>query len=207
MTDNEQLDSLINRLVHATDPDEVKGLYRQWAATYDTDLDAFGYVAPQVGTALFTQLIPEQNTIIHDAGCGTGLVGKLLANLGYKHIDGSDFSTDMLDQARDTNCYQLLQQADYSQQVDLPENSYDGVISIGVYTKRFRQHFLPQMLRIIKPGGYLVFSCRPVYFEEVASLVMQLHNDEKISWSAVQHDDYMIGQGARAFYVSLKKAI
>ncbi len=45
--DKEQLDNLINKLVTATDPDEVVGLYAQWAEQYDSDLDEFGYVAPQ----------------------------------------------------------------------------------------------------------------------------------------------------------------
>jgi len=206
MTDNDQLDALVNRLVNATDPEEVKAIYRQWAVNYDRDLDSFGYVAPQTGTALFRQLVTDQSARVHDAGCGTGLVAKLLTALGYSNIDGSDFSTDMLDRARETRCYQHLQQADYSHPIDFQSGTYDGVISIGVYPRRFRQHFLPQMLRIIKPGGYLVFTCRPLYYEEVAEQVKQLHIDEEINWSSVTNDHYMLGQGAKAFYISLKKA-
>ena len=44
MSDTNRLDALVNRLVNATDPAEVKAAYRQWAATYDDDLDSFGYV-------------------------------------------------------------------------------------------------------------------------------------------------------------------
>jgi predicted TPR repeat methyltransferase len=204
MSDNDELDRLINKLVHATDPEEVKALYRQWADSYDDDLDTFGYVAPQIGTALFSQLV-DKKANIHDAGCGTGQVGKLLTAHGYASIDGSDFSEDMLEQAKATDCYQQLLQLDYSGPVDLPGNTYDAVISIGVYTKRFKQHFLNEMLRIIKPGGHMLFSCRPVYFEEVAELVKQLHLDGAIDRSSVVDDDYMIGQKARAFYVTLTK--
>ncbi len=206
MSNTDQLDALINQLVHANDPEEVKVLYRQWAATYDNDLDSFGYVAPQIGTALFCQLLADTDAKIHDAGCGTGLVGKLLHSLGYTNIDGSDFSADMLKKARDTGTYKQLLQADYTQTISLQSDTYDGVISIGVYTKRFKQHFLGEMLRIIKPGGYLLFSCRPLYYEEVANLVMQLHLDGSIETSSVTEDDYMKGQGAKAFYVALKKS-
>lgn len=205
MSDNDQLESLVNKLVHATDPEEVKALYRQWAASYDNDLDSYGYVAPQIGCSMFSQLV-DKTARIHDAGCGTGLVGRLLTDLGYANIDGSDFSQHMLAQAKATDRYQHLQQADYSGPVELPNDGYDAVISIGVYTKRFKQHFLNEMLRIIKPGGHLLFSCRPLYYEEVANLVKQLHLDEKIDRSSVKHDDYMIGQKATAFYVILTKA-
>ena len=204
MSDNDELDTLINKLVHATDPEEVKALYRQWAESYDDDLDTFGYVAPQIGTALFSQLV-DKNANIHDAGCGTGQVGKLLAAHGYTKMDGSDCSEDMLKQAQTIDCYQHLVQLDYAGPIDLPDNAYDAVISIGVYTKRFKQFFLNEMLRIIKPGGHLLFSCRPVYFEEVADLVKQLHLDGNIHQSSVVDDDYMIGQKAKAFYVTLTK--
>ena len=200
------LNTLINRLVHATDPNEVKALYRQWAESYDSDLDAFGYVAPQVGTSLLRECVPDHSAVVHDAGCGTGLVGKLLSSLGYQHIDGSDFSDDMLAQAKATDSYRQLQQADYSAPIEIPDGSYDAVISIGVYTKRFRQHFLTEMLRIIKPGSHLVFSARPLYFDEVAEQVKQLHIDEHIARSSVLHDDYLIGQNAKAFYLTLQKS-
>ena len=205
MSDTNRLDALVNRLVNATDPAEVKAAYRQWAATYDDDLDSFGYVAPQIGSALFSQLLENRNARIHDAGCGTGLVGKLLASLGYHTIDGTDFSPDMLNRASETGCYQQLYQADFSQAVDLPDGSYDGVISIGVYTKRFKQNFISEMLRILVPSGYLLFTCRPLYFEEVADSVKQLHADERINFSSVRYDDYMVGQSAKAFYVTLQK--
>lgn len=207
MTDNDQLDTLVNRLVHASDPEEVKGLYRQWATTYDTDLDSFGYVAPRIGASLFSQSVPAKTAKIHDAGCGTGLVGTLLSSLGYRNIDGSDFSPDMLEQARATDCYKQLQQCDYTQAIDLPDNTYDGVISIGVYTKRFKQHFLSEILRTIKPGGCFLFSCRPLYYEEVAGRVTQLHVDGMIEQSSIKSDDYMVGQKAKAFYISLHKAV
>ena len=61
------------------------------------------------------------------------------------------------------------------------------------------------MLRILVPSGYLLFTCRPLYFEEVADSVKQLHADERINFSSVRYDDYMVGQSAKAFYVTLQK--
>jgi len=201
-----KLNSLITRLVHTDDQQEVKDLYRQWSASYDSDLDSFGYVAPKIGVALFEQVLANKSAHIHDAGCGTGLVGQLLQERGYKNIVGSDFSDDMLRLADKTGCYQSLTQADYTQPLEIPDNTFDGIISIGVYTKRFKQMFLNEMLRTLKPGGCMVFSCRPLYFEEVADSVKGLHVDKSVTTSSFDHQNYMTGQDASAYYVTLKKS-
>lgn len=181
-------------------------MYRQWSETYDSDLENFGYVAPKIGTAILQQHISDHSAVIHDAGCGTGQVGQLLTAAGFSNIHGSDFSEDMLNVARSRDCYQSLVQADYSQALEFASDSVDGVISIGVYRKSFKNIFIDEMLRILKPGGCLVFSCRPVYFEEVADSVKALHVDLRLSKSSVTFDDYMLGQKASAYYFTLHKA-
>ena len=155
---------------------------------------------------MFNQLISDRDALVHDAGCGTGLVGQLLTDLGFRCVDGSDFSTDMLKGAAEKGCYQQLLQADYTQTLEFSDNSYDAIISIGVYTKRFKQKFIDEMLRILKPGGYFLFTCRPLYFEEVADTVKELHTKERLKMSSVTLDDYMIGQNASAYYVVLQKS-
>ena len=89
-----KLEGLITRLVNTDDQQEVRQLYRQWSASYDSDLDNYGYVAPEVGVTLFEQLVDNPNALIHDAGCGTGQVGQLLQQRGYGNVVGSDFSDD-----------------------------------------------------------------------------------------------------------------
>lgn len=164
-------------------------------------------MAPETGTEIFQKLITDHSALIHDAGCGTGQVGQLLTSAGYNNIHGSDFSEDMLEVAKSRDCYRSLVQADYAQPVDFESESVDGVICIGVYRKSFKEYFLSEMLRILKPGGCIVFSCRPVYFEEVADAVKALHVDQRIAKSSVTCDDYMRGQQASAFYVALHKAL
>lgn len=202
---NTQLDELIMRLVNADDQQEVKEIYRQWSASYDSDLDGHGYVAPNVGVSLFEQLVENRNVNILDAGCGTGQVGRLLHQRGYRNIAGSDFSEDMLKVAGAADCYQSLTVADYTKPVEVKDNTYDAIISIGVYSKRFKQIFLNEMLRILKADGTILFSCRPVYYDEVADTVKAMHAEQLIVQSSVVYDDYMTGQQARAYYVSLQK--
>jgi len=61
------------------------------------------------------------------------------------------------------------------------------------------------MLRTLKPGGTILFSCRPLYYEEVADTVKSMHADLLIAKSSVVYDHYMTGQKAYAYYVSLQK--
>jgi len=199
MDKNQKLDAIVNQLVGATDPDEVKSTYKAWADTYDGDLDSFGYVAPRIGVALLSRQLSDNNASIHDAGCGTGLVGSLLNQQGFQ------LSTSMLEKAALTGHYSDLQTIDFSGPVDIPSDSYDAVISIGVYTKRFDKHFIPEMVRIIRPAGYFVFSCREQYFEEVSRAASMLLQSNTITRVLIEHDDYMKGQNASAYYFCIEK--
>jgi len=203
---NPQLETIVNTLVSASDPEEVKGLYAQWAQSYDDDLDAYGYVAPKLGVRMLTGLVVDKNALIHDAGCGTGQVGALLNDLGYSALHGSDFSSDMLEQAKTLGCYEKLESIDFGKTIELDSDTYAAVISIGVYTKRFKQHFIDEMLRIVQPGGYFVFTCRELYYDEVMETVTRLLKELKIASLVVEYDDYLTGQGASAYYVALKKS-
>ena len=207
MNNDNQLNSLINRLIASTDSEETKMLYAEWADSYDGDLDNFGYVAPQLGSAIFAELLPRKDALIYDAGCGTGLVGFHLSQLGYHKIDGADFSPDMLGKAKQLAVYKQLMTADFCAPISTETNVYDGLISIGVYSSRFSEYFLPEMIRILKPSAPMVFSCRPHYFE--GDVQIQLENlvaSQKITELTVLEKSYMLAQNANAFYISFKKA-
>ncbi len=206
MSDKERINATVNKLVSANDPQEVKLAYKQWASDYNSDLKSFGYVAPQVGVNLFVQKVLNKQSLIHDAGCGTGLVGELLKQHGYNNAHGSDFSDDMLEKAEATGCYRKLMNLDFGAPLSLPDNGYDAAISIGVYTKRFKQHFISEMIRTVRPLGYVVFSCREQYYSEVITLVTEHLKDKSVSSASTLYDDYMSAQDASAFYIALQKS-
>jgi len=200
------LNSLINQLVASTDSAETQRIYAEWAATYEGDLDGFGYVAPQLGTAMFAELMPDKSGLLYDAGCGTGLVGQHLAELGYTRLHGADFSPDMQAKARTLNVYERLMTADFCAPLETETNSYDGLISIGVYSSRFKTHFLPEMLRILKPSGPMLFTCRPNYFkDDVKIQLAKMESDQSITDLTIVEKPYMQAQGAHAHYISFRK--
>jgi predicted TPR repeat methyltransferase len=75
---------------------EVASVYNAWAATYDRQMVESGYRHPIVGCALTCRHLPRGSAPVLDAGAGTGLLGELLAILGYPHIEAADISAGML---------------------------------------------------------------------------------------------------------------
>lgn len=202
---NLSTEEIVSRLVSSTDPVERQTLYQQWAETYDSDLAEYGYVAPVLSVTQFCKALTDKNAFIYDAGCGTGLVGKLLNERGYKTLTGADISPDMLAVAEKTDCYTSLGIADYTQQLPIESDTYDAIISVGVYTARFENIFIPEMLRILKPEGVLLFTCRPQYFESsVQPEVQKLLTTQVVQSVSIERKPYMLQQGAEAFYVMIQ---
>jgi len=110
---NDELNALVNKLVSAENPEEVKEAYATWAENYNNDLNNFGYVAPLIGSELLIKHTSNEESLIHDAGCGTGLVGTLLKEQGYTNLQGSDFSPEMLEKADALQIYGNLVELDF----------------------------------------------------------------------------------------------
>lgn len=198
-------DEIITRLVACRDADERQSLYQQWASTYDQDLSDYGYVAPLLSVNQFCKAVTDQNALIYDAGCGTGLIGSLLRDRGYLRLHGADVSPAMLAQAKLTNNYSDLAIADYTLPLPIEDNTYDAIISVGVYTALFEKVFISEMLRILKPEGLLYFTCRPQYFEtSVGMELQQLLTEQIVESVIVERKPYMLKQNAEAFYVLIR---
>ena len=144
------------------DNKELESRYDQWAKDYDADLEeGFGWLGPQRAVEFFTRYVDKEASIL-DAGAGTGLVGKFLAEQGYKDIVALDMSPGMLEEARKKNVYRAFYRMVLGEALDFPTDSFDAVISIGVLTVGHAPAAsLDELLRITKPGGYIVFSLRP----------------------------------------------
>lgn len=103
-----------------------------------------------------------------DAGCGTGMVGGFLAHRGYKYIDGTDLSSEMVEQAQKLNIYrELWGNIDLTQPpADDWQQKYDIVTCCGVFTLgHVPPETLHQLFSITKPNGIVVTSVRTSYFD------------------------------------------
>jgi len=149
------------------DSGDVAQYYDDWAQEYDETLAQWQYEAPrEVAKMLRAELPPE--SVILDAGCGTGLSGRTLRDAGFETIDGIDVSARSLEIARGTGAYRNLSAVDM-QQLPLPveENQYDGLACVGVLTYLPNSRAtLREFCRVVRGGGTIVVTQRSDLFDE-----------------------------------------
>ena len=97
-----------------------------WHGTRDHDVS-------QNREALLEAIEGEAPHAILDIGCGTGLLGQEILSKGFVKIDGTDFSTKMLEKAAEKNIYQ--EQAKSSKK---PKNVIEQIIE-GKMDKYFQE--------------------------------------------------------------------
>ncbi len=169
---------------------ELQERYDQWAKEYDSDLDQeFGWVAPQVASETFAKYVASDAHIL-DAGAGTGLVGECLAHIGYTHLAAMDLSEGMLAEARSKNVYQAFHQMTMGEPLDFPTDSFDATITVGVLTVGHAPaRSIEELVRVTKPGGYIVFSLRPDTYLEAGFKEMQTGLETAGKWKLVEVTD------------------
>ena len=147
----------------ATTDGELAERYDEWAKDYDSELARdFGWHGPKTAVDVFTKYATDKGAFILDAGVGTGLVGELLAGMGYRNLEGLDLSKGMLAEARKRRIYRQLRLLRLGGPLGYPDNAFDGVISVGVMTiGHAPASSLDELVRIAKPGGCIVYTLRP----------------------------------------------
>ncbi len=147
MTDKEKLE----RAYALGSPGEVKALYRDWAATYDTDFaEAGGYRMPGLIADAYVALGGRSPVL--DAGCGTGLVADCLP--GGFDIHGIDISAEMLDIALGKERYIALFELDLAQSLPFKDGVYNGLVSAGTFTHgHVGPEVLGELFRCLAPGA------------------------------------------------------
>jgi len=160
------------------DAEQLKQYYRQWAASYDSDVRDQGYVGPNFLVDFLRSLhrvqglavdVRDPGLTILDAGCGTGLVGVVLRERGYTTIDGFDLSKEMADVAMQTGAFRLVQGGiDMCQPLDVYEDEqYEAILCCGVFTLgHVPPSAMRELARITRRGGVIAVSTRKSYFDE-----------------------------------------
>jgi len=98
---------------------------------------------------------------------GRGLVEELLNLNGYTNLEALDISAGMLEKAREKNIYAQLYVATLGEPLRLPDNYFDAIISVGVFSPgQAPSRSLDELIRITKPDGHLIFTMRPDFLEE-----------------------------------------
>ena len=149
-------------------PKEVLEYYKHWTDNnrYNKDMVEWKYTAPKETVAVLRSYVSNKNFKILDAGCGTGLVGIELKKFGYSHIDGVDFSQDMLDLVPQ-DIYKNLQKIDLNADLKFEDNTYDIIICVGTFTYgHVKAHALDEFIRITKDKGLICFTINEGIYKE-----------------------------------------
>lgn len=182
---------VLDKVYTAENHQDLMDAYKDWATDYEDDtVKKFGYVAHKVSAQALNKFMPEKDTTILDAGCGTGLVGECLDEMGYESIDALDYSKEMLECAKSKGVYNEFYHADLSKTLSMEDNSYDAVICVGTFTYA---HVGPQgfdeLIRITKPGGKICFTVRDGAFEDLDYRSYMVELEKRGDWELLEMSD------------------
>lgn len=188
----------------AKTPEELADAYRCWATEYDKDTcEGMGYVGPGVAAGLLDRYLDSPKSKVLDAGCGTGLVGQAMRNMGYSRIEAMDYSRDMLDVAEEKRVYDKVFRADMNRELRLADNSYDATICVGTFTyAHVGPDAFDELVRITRPGGYVCFTIRDGAYQEYGyrKRMLDLESDNAFQLMEMVDTDYLRKEGVTAKY-------
>lgn len=136
-----------------------------WAALYDQDVsNLLGWRGPAEAAKVTARFVRPDQTIL-DAGCGTGLVGEVLAAGGYCNVVGVDLSQSMLDIASAKQVYRQLHKGDLSAPLDFPDGQFDAVLAIGT-SGYLTGEVIMELVRLVRAGGHIIHTISDSRYRE-----------------------------------------
>lgn len=139
----------------------ITHLFNALAPHYDQIWSpAFGYTLAHDVAQLISSWHPARDADVLDLGCGTGLLGAAMGrNEGV--MVGVELSQAMLERAAQRNVYDKFHQVNLLDALQAtPEGLYHIITALDVFNYVGNLDLaIPNALRILVPGGRLVFSC------------------------------------------------
>ncbi|HEY4608101.1 MAG TPA: class I SAM-dependent methyltransferase [Ilumatobacteraceae bacterium] len=178
-------DSRLQWIYASQGTEQLRERYDIWAADYDGDLDDLSWTAPQAGAERCHHFAPPDGGIL-DAGCGTGLVGVSLAQLGHSNIVGFDLSAGMLQRSADRQVYSELVEGSLLERLPFADGRFDSVVSVGVFTHgHVDGSAFAELARVTKPGGHVSITFRDDVMDELGYRVEQQRLIDAGVWELV----------------------
>jgi predicted TPR repeat methyltransferase len=138
----------------------VERTFDAFAATFDANLSALGYRAPQLVADLLRELLPEpaRQFDIHDLGCGTGLCGPMVRDWA-RDLSGCDLSQGMLAKAERRHVYDSLHHAELVAHMNHNPGRFDALICADTFCY-FGElaEAMQSAAQSLRPEGHLVFT-------------------------------------------------
>ncbi len=124
---------------------------------YRTEEELWWYLGLRGTIKYFITNHAPAKAAVLDAGCGTGKNMEFLTQLGYRNIEGFDFSDDAVEFCRKRGLNQVKQ--GNIMDIQYPDDTFDVVYSmdvLGILDPAGRQKAVTELYRVLKPGGILL---------------------------------------------------
>eukprot|EP00057_Strongylocentrotus_purpuratus_P016314 XP_011670788.1 PREDICTED: Williams-Beuren syndrome chromosomal region 27 protein-like [Strongylocentrotus purpuratus] len=118
ITDPCEVQTVFDNLLDCRNREDLAKQYDKIAPDYDMVADG-NYFGPAETAAKLQEIEPNKNACILDVGCGTGLVGKAVWNVGYLNLYGIDMSEISLNIASEKGVYSKLINATFGPETPL----------------------------------------------------------------------------------------
>ena len=139
--------------------EDAARLYGEWASTYDADVfGKLGFTGSARIAELLAHFLPDPDQPVVDLGCGTGAVGRRLAQLSVARIDGIDLSPEMLAVAASTGAYRNLTVGDLNALPADLDTTYAASVSAGTFTTgHVGPDAVPSLMQLLRPAGLVAW--------------------------------------------------
>ncbi|CAH1251381.1 WBSCR27 [Branchiostoma lanceolatum] len=142
---------------------ESQEFYNGWAPNFDKDNVEANYNGPRMTAERALELFEGKTDVrILDVAAGTGGVGEQLHKLGFRSMDALEPNENMLAVARGKNIYgRLIQDFLGTNRLDIEDGNYDAVVMSGGFLEgNVKCDCLEELIRVVKPGGFVVITMR-----------------------------------------------
>jgi predicted TPR repeat methyltransferase len=160
-------DKRIDSVYHSASREQLAKTYDDWASDYDADMQTTGYIHPAIMVGLVARYVTDPAAAVLDAGVGTGTLGQLLSILNYTNLHGVDMSEGMLAKAHARKVYADLRVGILGEHLDFKTAWMHCIVSTGTFTTGHAPaSAFDELVRIVKPGGHLIFTVGTVVWDE-----------------------------------------
>ena len=114
-------------------------------------------------------------------------MGVLLSTLGYGDVVGIDFSEGMLAQAARKGIYRDLLRMDLARPLDFPDSTFVATVASGVFAAGHAPPAaLPELVRVTRAGGHIIFSVRTDVYADGLFSQQQAQLERERRWELRQ---------------------
>ena len=137
----------------------VETLYKNWAETYDQEIEKNLYSTPNRIASILAQTEANKGIKVLDHGCGTGLSGLALKKVGFSNLVGIDPSDEMLQKAEEKKIYKSLINLNLDNPIPIKKGEYSIIIGSGLIGPGAASiELFDTIMSLLNTGGSFLFS-------------------------------------------------